>query len=74
MRITAGDLVSFGKLSDMYSANLAGETSLYMTQLELQLQGARTTHKDVRGAYIHGKQPDIGKPSGRAIFAPIPPG
>ena len=23
---------------------------------------------------MHGKQPDIGKPSGRAIFAPISPG
>ena len=40
LRIAAGDLVSFVKLPDTYSANLAGETSWYMTQLELQLEGA----------------------------------
>ena len=73
VRLTAGDLVSFGKLPGTYSANLAGETSRYMIQLELQLQGARTTHKDVGGDYFHGKQPDIGELSGRAIFAPFSP-
>ena len=45
-----------------------------MTQIELQNESARTVHKDMGGAYFHGKQPDIGKPSGRAIFAPIHPG
>ena len=45
-----------------------------MPQLELQLPSARTIHKDVGGGYFHGKQLDIGEPSGRTIFAPIPPG
>ena len=35
---------------------------------------AAPVHKDVGGAYFHGKQPDIEKPSGRAISAPIPSG
>ena len=56
--LTAGDLVSFGKLPGTYFANLAGETSRYITKIELQNKGARTVHKDVRGgAYFHGKQP-----------------
>ena len=33
--ITAGDLVSNGKAPGTFSANLAGETSRFMTQLEL---------------------------------------
>ena len=49
-RITAGDLVARGRVPDTYSANLAVETSRYMAQLELQMEGARTTHKDVGGA------------------------
>ena len=73
-RITAGDLVSSGKIPDTFSASLAGETSRYIAQIELQNKGARTVQRDVGGAYFHGKQPDIEKPSGRAISAPIPPG
>ena len=57
MRLTAGDLVSFGKLPGTFFANLAGETSRYMTQLELQLQGARTPQKDVGGATSKGGSP-----------------
>ena len=45
-----------------------------MTQLELRLKGTRTAHKDIGGTYFHGKQPDIGTASDRAIFAPIPLG
>ena len=52
VRITARDLVSLGKIPGMYSAKLAGETSRYMTQLELQLKGARTVHKDVGGGLL----------------------
>ena len=36
-RITAGDLLSRGKVPNTYPANLAGETSRYMTQLELKI-------------------------------------
>ena len=68
VRIAAGNLTFFGKIPGTYSANLAGETSRYMTQLELQLKEARTAHKDVGGGYFNGKQPDIGKPTGRATF------
>ena len=31
VRLTTGDLVSFGNLPDTYSANLAGGSSRYMT-------------------------------------------
>ena len=55
VRLTAGDFVSFGKLPVKYSANLAGETSRYMTQLELQLLDARTTHKGVWGGLLPRK-------------------
>ena len=74
VRITAADLVSNGKIANTFAANLAGETSRLLTQLELGLPGARTVHKDVGGAYFHGKQPPIDSEGGRAIFAPIPPG
>ena len=73
-RITTGDLVSNGKIPGTFSVNLAGETSRYTTQLELQPKGARTVHKDVGGAYFHGKQPGMCTPSGRATFALIPLG
>ena len=45
-----------------------------MAQLELQIEGAHTTHKDVGEARFHGRQPPIEFPGGRAIFARIPPG
>ena len=48
-RIAASGIVSNGKIPDTFSANLAGETSRYMTQIELQNEGARTVHKDVGG-------------------------
>ena len=73
-RTTAGGLVSNEKIPGTFPANMACKTSQYMTQLELQLKGARTGHKDVGGGYFHGKQPDIEMASGRAIFFPIPPG
>jgi len=33
-RISAGDLVSYGKIPNTFFANLADETSRYMTQLK----------------------------------------
>ena len=46
-RITAADLVLNGRTASTVSANLTGETSSHLTQLELGLPGARTVHKDV---------------------------
>ena len=74
VRITAAVLVSNGKIANTFAANLAGETSRLLTQLELGLPGARTVHNDVGVAYFHGKQPPIDSEGGRAIFAPVPPG
>ena len=48
-RITAADLVSNGKITSTFAANLAGETSRFLTQLELGLPGAQTVHNDVGG-------------------------
>ena len=73
-RIAAGDLVSRGEVPDTYSANLAGRTSLYRTQSELQMEGGRTTHRDVGGACFHGRKPPVESPRGGAIFARIQPG
>ena len=52
VRITAADLVSNGKIANTFAANLAGETSRLLTQLELGLPGARTVHKDVGGSIL----------------------
>ena len=51
-RAAAGDLTSNGKIPCTFPANLAGETWRYMTQLELQLKGARTTHKNLGGGLL----------------------
>ena len=48
-------MLSKRKDPDRCSANFAGESSRYMTQLKLQMEGARTTHKDMGGAYFHGR-------------------
>ena len=64
IRITAADLVSNGKTANTFAADLAGETSRLLTQLELGLPGAHTVHKNVGGAYFHGKQPPINSEGG----------
>ena len=67
-------MLSRGKVPNTYSANLTGETSRYMAQLELQMEGARTTHMDVGEAYFHCQKPAVESPGGRAIFARISSG
>ena len=42
VRITAADQVSNGRIANKFAANLAGETSRLLIQLELGLPGART--------------------------------
>ena len=74
-RTAADYLASNGKIPVTFSANLAGETSRYMTQLELQNKEGHPQDPHGRGGgYFHGKQPDINTPSGRTIFASIPLG
>ena len=68
-RATAGDLTSNGEIPDASSADLAGEATQYITQLERQLKGARTTHKDVGGDF-HG---DFMAANRRASWLPSPP-
>ena len=67
--ITAADLVSNGKIARTFAVNFAGKTSRLLTQLELGFSGARTVHKDVGGAYFHGKQPPVNSEGG-ARFSP----
>ena len=73
-RITAGNLMARGEVPGTYSLNLAGRALRYMAQLELQMEGDLTTHKDLGGAYFHGRKTPIEPPGGRAIFDRTPPG
>ena len=66
--------MSNGRIASTVAANLAGEISRHLTQLEPGRPGARAVNKDVGGAYFHGKEPPVDSRGGRAIFAPIPPG
>ena len=72
-RATAGDLVSNGKIPRTFSANLAGETSRYMTQLELQNKGDRTAHKAVWGGVTStGSSPTSGSQAAEPSLLPFP--
>ena len=70
--ITAGDLVSNEKIPGTFSANLAGETSRYMTQIELQNKGAGTVHKDLGGLISTGSSPTSGSQAAEPSLPPFP--
>ena len=72
--ITAADLVLNGRISSTFAANLAGETSRLLTQLELGLPGARTVPKDVGGGVLPREETPSRLVGGASISASIPPG